>query len=121
MSVTHADPHQRDTRRAVRLKGNLKALGVYEKLRAEIDLAEIGESFTDLQPSGKAFKGRCPHPDHEDQEPSFYVYSDGHFHCYGCSWHGDVTDLWSGVKGLTSGYAAALDLAREYDVRLLKP
>lgn len=89
-------------------------MDVFKKLRDEIDLAELAGRFTDLQPSGKSLKGRCPHPDHEDKEPSFYVYPDGHFHCYGCRWRGDVTDLCAGVKGLEPGYAAALDLAREH-------
>ena len=62
--------------------------------------------------------GRCPHPDHEDENPSFHVYPDGRFHCYGCGWHGDVTDLWSLVKGVPPGIEAALDLAREYEITL---
>ncbi len=93
-------------------------MGTFDKLRTEIDLGGLAGRFTDLQPFGNALRGRCPHPDHEDKEPSFCVYPDGRFHCYGCGRRGDVTDLWAGVKGLEPGLAAAHDLAREYDVRL---
>jgi len=34
---------------------------------------------------------RCPL--HNDHTPSFYIYSDGHFKCFGCGVYGDVLDL----------------------------
>lgn len=93
-------------------------MGVFETLRERIDLAELAGHHTDLKPSGRALVGRCPHPDHEDENPSFHVYPEGRFFCYGCRWRGDVTDLWADVKGLKPGLEAALDLAREYGVDL---
>jgi hypothetical protein len=48
-------------------------------------------------------------PFHEEKSASFYVYSDGHFYCYGCGDHGDVIDLHQKLKGL-SRLAAAEDL-----------
>jgi DNA primase len=87
---------------------------LFEKLRGEVDLAQLADRYTDLWPSGRASVGRCPHSDHEDQSPSFHVYDDGRFFCYGCRWHGDVIDFWAAVKGLRLGLEAALDLAREY-------
>jgi DNA primase len=90
----------------------------FEELRERVDLAELASRFTDLNPSGRALVGRCPYPNHEDTNPSFHVYPEGRFFCYGCRWHGDVTDLWAAVKGLRPGTEAALDLAREYSVDL---
>jgi DNA primase len=90
----------------------------FEELRERVDLAELASRFTDLKPSGRALVGRCPCPDHEDTDPSFHVYPEGRFFCYGCQWHGDVTDLWSAVKGLKPGMEAGLDLAREFGVDL---
>lgn len=92
----------------------------FEKLREQIDLAELAARYTDLQPSGRALVGRCPHPEHDDEHPSFYVYPDGRFFCYGCRWRGDVTDLHAGVKGLRPGMEAALDLAQEFSVDLVR-
>jgi DNA primase len=90
----------------------------FEELRERVDLAELASRFTDLNPSGRALVGRCPCPNHEDTNPSFHIYPEGRFFCYGCRWHGDVTDLWAAVKGLKPGMEAALDLAREFSVDL---
>lgn len=91
-------------------------MSIFESLRERIDLAELAGRETELRPSGKAYVGRCPHPDHEDRDPSFHVYPDGRFCCYGCGWRGDVTDLWAGVNGLEPGVDAALDLAQEFGI-----
>ena len=93
-------------------------MNAFEVIREQIDIASVATDYTDLYPSGEALKGRCPHPDHEDKDPSFYVYADGHFHCYGCRWRGDVIDLWAGVKGFKPGIEAAQDLAREHGIDL---
>jgi DNA primase len=93
-------------------------VSIFEELREQVDLAELAARYTDLQPSRRAHVGCCPNPDHDDEHPSFYVYPDARFFCYGCRWHGDVTDLWAAVKGLRPGTEAALDLAREYSVDL---
>jgi DNA primase len=90
----------------------------FEELRERVDLAELACRFTDLKPSGRAFVGCCPHPDHDDEHPSFYVYDDDKFFCYGCRWRGDVVDLWAATKGLKPGMEAALDLAQEFSVDL---
>jgi DNA primase len=93
-------------------------VSIFEELREQVDLAELAARYTDLQPSRRALVGCCPNPDHDDEHPSFYVYPDARFFCYGCRWHGDVTDLWAAMKGLRPGTEAALDLAREYSVDL---
>jgi DNA primase len=93
-------------------------VSIFEELREQLDLAELAARYTDLQPSRRALVGCCPNPDHDDEHPSFYVYPDARFFCYGCRWHGDVTDLWAAMKGLRPGTEAALDLAREYSVDL---
>ena len=38
-------------------------------------------------PAGR-WKGCCPF--HGEKTPSFYVYEDGHYHCFGCGAHGDA-------------------------------
>jgi DNA primase len=96
----------------------MSEMNIFEMLREQIDLAEIAARYTDFQPSGRALVGRCPHPEHDDEHPSFYVYPEGRFFCYGCRWRGDVTDLSAALKGLKPGMEAALDLAQEYGVDL---
>jgi len=93
-------------------------MSAFELLRERADLVEISGRYVDLQRSGDAHVGRCPCPDHQDRNPSFFVYPDGRFRCYGCGWHGDVTDLWAGVNGVEPGIEAALDLAREFGIEL---
>lgn len=43
-----------------------------------------------LRKNGKCWKGKCPF--HEDSDPSFCVYPDGRFHCFGCNAGGTVFD-----------------------------
>jgi DNA primase len=93
-------------------------VSIFEELRERVDLAELASRYTDLKPSEHTFVGCCPHPEHDDEHPSFHVYPEGRFYCYGCRWRGDVTDLWAAVKGLKPGMEAALDLAGEFGVDL---
>ena len=93
-------------------------MSVFEVLRAQVDLLELAGRYTDLRSSGKTHAGRCPYPDHEDKNPSFYVYPEGRYFCYGCGRHADVVDLWSFIKGLKPGLDAALDLDREHRIDL---
>jgi hypothetical protein len=50
---------------------------------------------------GRYLLGVCPF--HPDTDPSFAVFPrDGHFHCFGCSAHGDVLDFltrWRDIRG----------------------
>jgi DNA primase len=93
-------------------------VSVFETLREQVSLNELAGRFTELKPSGRTLRGCCPFPDHQDGTPSFHVYPDGRFHCYGCRRHGDVTDLWAGTQGIEPPMEAALDLAREFGVEL---
>jgi DNA primase len=54
---------------------------------------------------------------HSEKDPSMHVYED-HVYCYGCGFHGDVVDVWAAQKGIDRPIEAALDLAREFNVRL---
>lgn len=91
---------------------------VFAVVREQVSLVEAAGKYTDLTPSGVAFKGRCPHPDHEDQTPSFHVYPDCRFYCFGCGWHGDVTDLHQVTSGIASAYEAAVSVAGEFGISL---
>jgi len=77
----------------------------------EVDVAEIKqrtdivkvcrELGVDLKPRGRYWRARCPFPDHEDKDPSFFVDpATQRFSCYGCGRRGDVIDLLMELRGL---------------------
>jgi len=45
----------------------------------------------ELRRSGSLYTARCPF--HEDRIPSFFVFPDGHWHCFSCQVGGDVIDF----------------------------
>jgi DNA primase len=59
------------------------------ELREKIDLVELISGFVKLTKSGATYKGLCPF--HKEKSPSFLVRTaDTHYHCFGCSAHGDA-------------------------------
>ena len=61
-------------------------------IKRDIDfVAIVRASGIDLKRSGKRHVGLCPF--HGDTLPSFYIFPDGRFKCYGCGEHGDVIDF----------------------------
>lgn len=58
---------------------------------SQLDL--IGEAIARfrLRHNGKAWLGLCPF--HQDRHPSFAVYPDGGYRCFGCGAHGSVASL----------------------------
>jgi hypothetical protein len=56
---------------------------------------------TRLERAGDRWKGHCPIPTHDDQTPSFVVYPDGGWTCFGkCNRSGDIYTLIGMVFGL---------------------
>lgn len=60
------------------------------KIKTAINLKDLVEEYTELHPAGyNMWQGRCPHPDHNDSDPSFTVYFNKDqtwsWCCYGCS------------------------------------
>ena len=50
---------------------------------------------------GNELKMVCPHPDHNDGDPSCYINTKNNlFKCHGCGWGGSVIDFVMGVEGL---------------------
>ena len=91
-----------------------------EAVRGAVPVEEIARRYTNLEPlGGKAwFTGRCPLPDHPDNDPSFYIYPPGRWWCYGCDRGGDVVDLEFHCGDHTELWEAMISLAVEYDVKL---
>jgi DNA primase len=91
-----------------------------EVVRAGVPIEVIASRYTDLQPLGGRpwFVGRCPLPDHDDHDPSFYIYPPGRFHCYGCDRGGDVVDLEFHCGGYNELWEAMVALKEEFNVEL---
>ena len=91
-----------------------------QAIRDGVPIEEVARRYTDLEPLGGAawFTGRCPLPDHEDRTPSFYLYPQGRYWCYGCNRGGDVVDLEFFCGEYGELWEAMVSLAVEYDVEL---
>lgn len=77
-----------------------------DKVRLSVNLLELVSEYTKMTPSGvNSWSGRCPHPDHEDKNPSFHVWkskdtNEWSWCCMGC--HCGKTD----VSGKYKNYGA---------------
>src|SRR5215212_2725071 len=91
-----------------------------EAVKAAAPVESVARRYTELRPlGGRAwFDGRCPLPDHDDRNPSFYIYPPGRWHCYGCDRGGDVIDLEFFCGGYAEKWAAMVALKEEFGVTL---
>ena len=57
-----------------------------------MSLLELVGRFTDLKPTSSGeWRGRCPFPDHNDEDPSFYLHPQREvFFCFGCGRGGGI-------------------------------
>jgi len=53
----------------------------------------------ELTNTGSKHRGLCPF--HTEKTPSFFVFSDNRYKCFGCSEHGDVIDFVQKMYGLS--------------------
>jgi len=88
-------------------------ISVFELLREQVPVEEVVGFHSDVRGN----KVRCVAPGHEDVKPSMHLYGD-HVHCFSCGFHGDVTDVWGAMRGISGPVEAALDLACEYGMEL---
>jgi CHC2 zinc finger len=91
-----------------------------EAVREAVPLEHVARRYTTIKPLGgnARFKGRCPLPDHEDPTPSFYIYPDRRYWCFGCSRGGDVIDLEFFCGDYSELWEAMISLAVDYGVDL---
>jgi hypothetical protein len=68
--------------------------------KQSIDLASIVESAgVELVRRGTRHVGLCPF--HDEKTPSFYIYDDGGFYCFGCHEGGDAISFVQKMYGLS--------------------
>jgi DNA primase len=89
-----------------------------DELRTRTPLAAVIGRRVRLARSGRQWKGCCPF--HGEKTPSFYVYEDGHYHCFGCGAHGDAIGFVMQSEG--AGFMEAVErLAAEAGLDVPKP
>ena len=89
-----------------------------DELRARTPLAAVVGRRVRLARSGRQMKGCCPF--HNEKTPSFYVYDDGQYHCFGCGAHGDAISFVMQSEG--AGFMEAVErLATEAGLDVPKP
>ena len=80
------------------LAKQIHAYDVIRKFRPDVDLRQFGGRW----------RTSCFLPFHKDKTPSFYVFTDGGWRCFGCGEHGDSVDLVSKLFNLKPVEAARL-------------
>jgi DNA primase len=89
-----------------------------DELRLRTPLPAIVGRRVRLVRAGRQWKGCCPF--HGEKTPSFYVYADGHYHCFGCGAHGDAIGFVMQSEG--AGFMEAVErLAAEAGVEVPRP
>lgn len=68
--------------------------------KQNIDLAFVVRSAgVELQKQGPRYRGKCPF--HNERTPSFFVFQDNRFKCFGCGVSGDCIDFVRKLHGLS--------------------
>ena len=63
-----------------------------------MDIVDVVGPRVQLRKAGGHHMGLCPF--HDEKTPSFHVYPDGHYHCFGCSAHGTTLGFLMEMDGL---------------------
>ena len=64
-----------------------------------VDIVDVVGARVQLRKAGSNHTGLCPF--HDEKTPSFHVYPDGHYHCFGCGAHGTTLGFLMEIDGLT--------------------
>jgi CHC2 zinc finger len=120
MNIVHpnARPLNPETDRGRERYGFRKGLGV---MNVAVPLPTYAATVTELKTAGLRLVGSCPNPNHEDDTPSFTVYTESsRWYCFGCSRGGDLLDLFMLVEDWPEdAYGPALAaMAQKFDVEL---
>ena len=83
-----------------------ESTSVIERVKSKLDIVEYIGATVQLRKSGKGWHGLCPF--HGERTPSFYVYPEGRWHCYGCGEDGDLITFVEKTQGLDFMGALAL-------------
>lgn len=83
-----------------------ESTSVIERVKSKLDIVEQIGATIPLRKTGKAWRGLCPF--HGERTPSFYVYPEGRWHCFGCGEDGDLITFVEKTQGVDFMEALAL-------------
>ena len=89
-----------------------------DELKARVPLATLVGRHVRLIRNGRNHKACCPF--HGEKTPSFHVYEDGHYHCFGCGAHGDVISFQMAIANMAFPEAVEV-LAAEAGLEVPRP
>lgn len=100
---------------------------IKEKVSLTEYLKDMNEDFP-FKYKGRTTHTRCPFPEHNDSTPSFVIYDDIRYYCFGCAGRidtkhkaqGDIFDLICAVESL-SKVEVLQRLATEHGIELVGP
>ncbi len=94
-------------------------MSVIDELKARIDIVELIGEYVPLQKAGRTYKALCPF--HTETQPSFVVYPEGRWRCYGaCGEGGDAIEFVRRIENLDLR-GAIERLAERYGIDLARP
>ncbi len=74
------------------------------RVKAQTELKRLVEEITQVpmkQVGANQYRTLCPLPGHQEETPSFNIYDNRRFRCYGCGKHGDALDFLRETKGMS--------------------
>ena len=86
-----------------------------DQIKSDPSCLRIYGSFLKLRKTGDKYVGLCPLPTHSDKTPSFTVFSDMRWHCFGCGAAGNIFQLVESVEGI--GFKEAVAKVKKNQVR----
>lgn len=87
-----------------------------QEVRERADLVALVQRHgVELKKAGRAYRGLCPF--HGEKSPSFHVWPDGHFFCFGCQASGDAIGFVQRLLGKPF-LETVRDLAAELGIEL---
>ncbi len=94
-------------------------MNAFEKVKKAVLLEKYAGEYTELMRSGGVLVGRCPLPDHEDQSPSFTVWTgNDSWWCFGCSRGSDIFNLYFYLEGCSDLWETVVGLSIRYSIEL---
>jgi len=71
----------------------------FAAIKASVNIVSVIGQHVKLARKGNLHEGCCPF--HNERTPSFKVYPDGNWHCFGCNKNGDVIDFVAEYHGVS--------------------
>lgn len=102
-SIARVVPLRAEVERTFARVGGTKGRPIGLDASRQCCLVEVASRYTQLHRAGQLLVGRCPL--HDEQHPSFTIYPNGTFFCFGCLQSGNSVDLLARVEGISRSEA----------------